>query len=101
MALVKKSKIAGTHANALIAPTAKPHRARAAAKRLTVVERVAAATEELASGLTEASAATKQLGRSMEQIATGAEEAAGASQEQSASIKRIVAGLIDARAEAE
>ena len=59
----------------------------------TIAERVAAATEELASGLTQASAATKELGRSMEQIASGAEEAAGASQEQSAAIKRIVANL--------
>ncbi len=104
MALVKKSKIGAVQATpvtAPAAPAAKPAVARAPAKQQTVFERVAAATEELASGLTEASAATKELGRSMEQIATGAEEAAGASQEQSASIKRIVAGLVAARAEAE
>ncbi len=97
MALVKKSKMAAAQAKPVIAPAAptpKPQPARAPAKPQTVFERVAAATEELASGLTEASAATKQLGRSMEQIATGAEEAAGASQEQSAAIKRIVASLI-------
>ena len=38
-------------------------------------ERVAAATEEFASGLTQASAAAEQLRKSMEQIAAGAEEA--------------------------
>jgi methyl-accepting chemotaxis protein len=62
---------------------------------------VAAATEQLASGLAEASAATSELGRSMAQIAAGAEEAAGASQEQSVAIKRIVTGLTNARTEAE
>ena len=50
-------------------------------------ERVAAATEEFASGLTQASAAAEQLRKSMEQIAAGAEEAAGASQEQLAGAK--------------
>jgi len=67
----------------------------------TIAERVAAATEELASGLTQASAATEELGRSMGQIAIGAEEAASASQEQSAAIKRIVAELAGARNTAE
>ncbi len=67
----------------------------------TAVERVAAATEELASGLPEAAAATRQLGHSMEQIGRGAETAAAASQEQSTAIKQIVAGLTTARAEAD
>lgn len=67
----------------------------------TLSERVAAATEQLASGLTEASAAADQLRRSMEQIASGAEEAAGASQEQVAAIKRIFSSLRTARSEAE
>jgi methyl-accepting chemotaxis protein len=104
MALVKKSKIATSASKSVIppaAPTLKGPPARARAKPQTVFERVAAATEELASGLTEASAATKELERSMEQIATGAEEAAGASQEQSAAIKRIAASLAAARSEAE
>jgi methyl-accepting chemotaxis protein len=70
-------------------------------RRTSASERVAAATEQLASGLAQAAAATKQLGRSMEQIAGGAEEAAGASQEQSSAIKAIVASLTDARAEAD
>jgi methyl-accepting chemotaxis protein len=71
------------------------------ARPQTVIERVAAATEELAAGLVEASAATKELSLSMQQIAAGAEEAAGASQEQSAAIKLIVGNLVTARAEAD
>jgi methyl-accepting chemotaxis protein len=111
MALVKKSKIArgltkaappsaAPKAGAPATKTA-PRPAKAATRQDTVSERIAAATEELASGLTEAAAATKQLGRSMEQIASGAEEAAGASQEQSVAIKRIVASLTSARGEAD
>jgi methyl-accepting chemotaxis protein len=72
-----------------------------AARPQTIIERVAAATEELAAGLVEASAATKDLGLSMQQIASGAEEAAGASQQQSAAIKLIVGSLQTARAEAD
>ena len=100
MALVKKSKIAADIPKPSVAITtpiapARPVARRTAAmpKNQTISERVAAATEELASGLTQASAATKELGRSMEQIASGAEEAAGASQEQSNAIKRIVTNL--------
>ncbi|MBA2398710.1 MAG: hypothetical protein H0V72_08415 [Bradyrhizobium sp.] len=66
-----------------------------------VAERIAAATEELASGLTEASAAAEELRRSMEQISAGAEEAAGASQEQLAAIKSVSTNLAVARSEAE
>jgi methyl-accepting chemotaxis protein len=109
MALVKKSKIdaESTKTPAASPPKKAVNESPAAAVRVrapkhrTVLERVAAATEELSSGLTEAAAATKQLGRSMEQIASGAEEAAGASQEQSAAIKRIVTSLTASREEAE
>jgi methyl-accepting chemotaxis protein len=66
-----------------------------------VAERIAAATEELASGLAEASAAAEELRRSMEQIAAGADEAAGASQEQLAAIKNVTANLTVARNEAD
>lgn len=69
--------------------------------RTKISERLSAATEELASGLTEASAAAEQLRRSMEQISSGAEEAAGASQEQLAAIKQIAANLSVARSEAD
>ena len=109
MALVKKSKIAADSAKPTIAAVpppvapAKPNLRRAAPmpQHQTIAERVAAATEELASGLAQSSAATKELGRSMEQIASGAEEAAGASQEQSAAIKRIVAHLTAGRVAAD
>ena len=66
-----------------------------------VSERLAAATEELASGLSEAAAAAEELRRSMEQIASGASQAAGASQEQLAAIKQVVASLGTARTQAE
>ena len=108
MALVKKSKISADAAKPAFMATSSPAAPGKAARHIkamprnqTISERVAAATEELASGLTQASAATKELGRSMEQIASGAEEAAGASQEQSSAIKRIVANLAAARVEAE
>jgi len=108
MALVKKSKISADSAKprvTALASAAAPAKAsrhiKATPKHQTISERVAAATEELASGLKEASASTKELGRSMEQIASGAEEAAGASQEQFSAIKRIVANLTAAKAEAE
>lgn len=105
MALVKKSKIVQAGYKPTDAPAAAsaeksraPHKP---AKQQTVFERVAAATEELASGILEASSATRELERSLEQIASGAEEAAGASQEQSAAIKSIVATFAAARGEAD
>src|SRR5687767_1261712 len=108
MALVKKSKIAAgdVRSGALSAPgigqppKAPPPRA-ATTRPQTAVERIAAATEELAAGLTEAAGATKDLNFAMQQIAAGAEEAAGASQEQSAAIKVMVTNLVTARGEAE
>lgn len=115
MALVKKTKITLDAAKP-VAPLKPVPPARAGTRQTTapnmksaavmprnqtMVERVAAATEELASGLTQAAAATKELGRSMEQIAGGAEEAAGASQEQSGAIRRIIANLNTARNEAD
>jgi methyl-accepting chemotaxis protein len=66
-----------------------------------IEERIAAATEELASGLTEAAAAAEELRRSMEQIATGAEEAASASQETLAIATNTAATLAQARDRAE
>src|SRR5271154_1518167 len=109
MALVKSSKIAaGAPKAASISsppkplPLANPHALGQKVRTGTpeaLFERVAAATEEFASGLTQASAAAEQLRKSMEQIASGSEEAAGASQEQLAAIKRIFDGLRTARGE--
>jgi methyl-accepting chemotaxis protein len=111
MALVKTSTfVAGvkkasgrkqTDANQAAVTTVSAPRRPSVTRHVKASERVAAATEELASGLTEAAAAAEELRRAMEQIATGAEEAAGASQEQLAAIRNIVAGLTTARDNAE
>ena len=50
-------------------------------RKQKVEERIAAASEELIAGITEAASASEELRRAMEQISTGAEEAASASQE--------------------
>ncbi len=111
MALVKKSKLTAgaapagsqTPSPAVRAPQPTNGAARRGSARPQdrVAERLAAATEELASGLTEASAAAEELRRAMEQIASGASEAAGASQEQLAAIKQVVTSLGIARSQAE
>ena len=112
MALIKKSRLnPGTAPPVIGLPPARPAprngQLNGAGKRVSargqdkLSERLAAATEELASGLTEASAAAEELRRSMEQIASGASEAAGASQEQLSAIKQVVANLGGARAQAE
>jgi len=113
MTLVKTSKIAGSAPKArrlveanqsAVVPVPATSRNRKAGKTLgkdKVSERVAAATEELASGLAQASAAAEELRRSMEQIAAGADEAAGASQEQLTAIKQVTANLATARGEAD
>jgi methyl-accepting chemotaxis protein len=115
MALVKTSKIAASAkskaqpAAAAVEAAAEPKpaprvRARStgpASRQDKAAERVAAATEELASGLSQASAAAEELRQSMQQIAGGAEEAAGASQEQLAAIKSMAANLTAARREAD
>jgi methyl-accepting chemotaxis protein len=108
MALVKTSKITPdkTKTPAAVAgmtPLKAPKllvRKGAVAGKTTITERLAAATEQLASGITQSSAAAEELRRSMEQIAGGAEEAAGASQEQLAGIKRIIVNLGTARSRA-
>ncbi len=111
MSLVKTSKIPGAKAKrppgvpAAAVPT-KPLPPRAGkttngSQSDRVSERIAAATEELASGLAEASAAAEQLRRSMEQIAAGAEEASGASHEQLEAVKSIASNLKVARSEAD
>jgi methyl-accepting chemotaxis protein len=115
MALIKKSKLNAGGAVPNPPPpgarpaarSAQPANGAAKARRAAVrpqdrvSERLAAATEQLASGLTEASAAAEELRRSMEQIASGASEAAGAAQEQLAAIKQIGASLGIARTQAE
>src|ERR1700722_19234754 len=108
MALVKSSKINAGKTTTLASletasasPSPVRKRTNGRAKVRTVSERVAAATQQLASGLTESSAATEELRRSMEQIASGAEEAAGASQEQFSAIKMMLGNLTIARGRAD
>src|SRR5689334_10624415 len=107
MALVKttkivppKSKVAVSSAVSVTPASKSAVRNRTAPAKATITERVAAATEQLASGITQSSAAAEELRRSMEQIASGAEEAAGASQEQLAAIKRVIVNLGRARGRA-
>src|SRR6185436_6153055 len=86
---------------AAAAPRANGSKKPRAGTQDRVSERLAAATEQLASGLTEASAAAEELRRAMEQIASGASEAAGASQEQLAALKQTTASLGTARTQAD
>ena len=112
MALVKTSKITARHSPAPSAPHAlkAASRSQSTSKRRkspdgfttdTLSERMAAATEQLARGLAEASSAAHELGGSMTQIAGGADEAAGASQAQLAAIGQIFDALRTTRLEAE
>jgi methyl-accepting chemotaxis protein len=110
MSLVKTSKIskaaAKSQASSRKAPSAPKLGSRAQASAAEpnadrVAERIAAATEELASGLTQASAAAEELQGAMQQIAVGADEAAGASQEQLSAIRNISGNLAVARSEAD
>ncbi|HEX7822527.1 MAG TPA: methyl-accepting chemotaxis protein [Sphingobium sp.] len=71
------------------------------AKPVSAIERIDQATEELASGLGEASAAASQLQRTMDQISSGAEEAAGAAQESLGLIAALGNNFREARGRAE
>ena len=106
MALVKSTKITPQSAGSAVGGppavrTAPDRRKRGSSGQDQLSERIAAATEEMAAGLTEASAAAEELRRSMEQIAAGAEEAAGGSQEQLSAIKSVQGNLSAARTHAE
>ncbi|RDI57337.1 methyl-accepting chemotaxis sensory transducer [Microvirga subterranea] len=117
MALVKTSELSGkgkprpvNGENPAPAPAQPPQKGaggqrraleRVRARQQKAAERIGAATEELASGVTEASSAAEELRRSMEQIASGAEEAAGASQQSLSAIVSLAAAFSDARRHAE
>jgi len=111
MALVKKSTLQtrkkpispSTTASASV-PAARaqnPSRGRTAGKAMTVVQRIDQATQELASGLSEASAASLELQRSMDRISSGAEEAAGAAQESLGAITALGTAFQKSRERAE
>jgi methyl-accepting chemotaxis protein len=76
-------------------------RARTFARQQKIAERVAAATVEMASGITQSAAAAAQLRKSMEQIATGAEEASGAAQQSLASVTSVAAGIAQVKSKSE
>jgi methyl-accepting chemotaxis protein len=111
MTLVKKTELGGRSrtANAVApvshaatppqTPAGSQRRARdrSQARHEQAAERIAAATEEFAAGVAEASAAAEELRRSMQQIAASAEEAAGASQESLATIRDIAGTFMQAR----
>ena len=70
-------------------------------RRQKIEERVAAASEELTGGISEAASAAEQLRRAMEQIASGAEEAASASQQTLSVAINTASALAHARDRAE
>lgn len=70
-------------------------------RRQRAAERIGAATEELATGLTQASSAADELRQAMEQIASGAEQAAGAAQQSLAGISQLTASFREAQSGAE
>lgn len=96
MALVKKQIHAvaavdnrSSAANSSRDSEAQRKRARTLAKQQQAAERIAAATSQLSSGITEAASAAEELKRSSDQIATGAEEASGAAQESLAAFRQV------------
>ena len=101
MALVKKDRdttptvISGRQLSQTSMKEAELHRkrARTLAKQQQVAERIAAATSQLASGITEASSAVEELKRATDQIATGAQEASGAAQESLTAFKQVVESI--------
>ena len=76
-------------------------RARTFARQQKIAERVASATVEMSSAISESSSAAQLLRRSMEQIATGAEEASGAAQLSLTAVSDIATGVLQAREQAE
>ncbi len=70
-------------------------------RRQKIDERIAAATEELASGITEAATAAEELRRAMEHIASGAEAAASASHQTLAAATATAATLAQSRERAD
>jgi len=76
-------------------------RVRTFARQQKIAERVAAATTQMASGISESSAAAEELRKSMELIATGAEEASGASQQCLSAVTDVAAGILQSTEKAE
>jgi methyl-accepting chemotaxis protein len=86
---------------AVVATIGRYRKPSVATRQQKIEERIAAAAEEMAGGITEAASAAEELRRAMEQIASGAEEAASASEETLAVATNTAAGLVQARGHAE
>src|SRR6187399_3326205 len=107
--LMKTTDLAARTPSAPLKPVAqgpaparqKKRAARPIGLQQKIEERIAAATEELASGITQSASAAEELRRAMEQIASGAEEAASASQQTVAVATTTAATLAQARDRAE
>ena len=69
-------------------------KARTLAKQQQAAERIATATIQLSSGITESAAAAEELKRAADQIATGAEEASGAAQESLTAFKQVEIAIL-------
>jgi methyl-accepting chemotaxis protein len=111
MALVKTTQLGSKGANPKVpverqAVTAQStalrrQQDRSRARQQKAAERIGAATEELATGVSEAAAAAEELRRALEQIASGAEEAAGAAHESLSATTHLSSRFSAARTEAE
>ena len=74
---------------------------RTHARQQKAAERIAAATAELASGISESSSAAEELRKAMELIAAGAEQASAASEQSRRAVTAITATLAQAKTTAE
>ncbi|WP_029010426.1 methyl-accepting chemotaxis protein [Azospirillum halopraeferens] len=83
------------------AADAQRKRARTFARQQKVAERVASATTQMASGISESASASEQLRKSMEQIAAGAQEASGAAQQSLTAVTNINKAILEAKERAE
>jgi methyl-accepting chemotaxis protein len=114
MALVKKSELSGRIAARATAATSTPTTAtsstpvskrreqnRSRARQEKAAERIGAATEQLAAGLSQAAAASEELGRSLQQIAKTAEMASAAAQQSQAGIAGLTPMFTQAKERAE
>lgn len=70
----------------------KRNSSRTLAKRQQAAERIASATEELGSGVTEATAAAEQLSKAMDTISAGATQASAAAQESQRAAEALLKG---------
>lgn len=111
MALVKTTQLGSKAANpkasiekhAVMAESTASRRQqdRSRVRQQKAAERIVAATEELATGVSEAAAAAEELRRALEQIASGAEEAAGAAHQSLSATTHLSSRFSAARTEAE